>query len=139
MIIIGVDWGRARAGVAISDELGLLAHPLAFLEIKSEKELLEELRVLAERHKADEIVLGLPRNMDGSEGDSAAAARRFAERLTAKTGRPVFFVDERLTTWQAEKFLTEEMSMRPKKRKQARDQMAACLILQSYLDGMKKS
>ncbi len=139
MIAIGVDWGRARAGVAISDELGLLAHPLAFLETKSEKELLDGLKELAERHKADVIVLGLPRNMDGSEGDSAAAARRFAEKLKVATGLPVFFVDERLTTWQAEKFLTEEMSMRPKKRKQARDQMAACLILQSYLDGRKKA
>jgi putative Holliday junction resolvase len=138
MIIMGIDWGRARIGVAISDELGFMAHPLAFLEVKSERGVLAELKALVERHRADEIVLGLPRNMDGTEGDSAAAVRRFAEKLSSETGRPVSFADERLTTWQADKLLGEEMNVRGKKRKRVRDQMAACLILQSHLDARKK-
>lgn len=139
MIILGIDWGRARTGVAVSDELGLMAHPAAFIEEESPSKVAEELTRLAAHHRANEIVIGLPLNMDGTEGESAADVRRLAKRLEESTGLPVLLRDERLTTWQAERFLIEERGMSRQKRKKTRDQMAACLILQGYLDYKKSN
>ena len=138
MIILGVDWGRVRAGVAVSDELGLLAHPLETLPADSPRRLVEAVARLAETHRADAVVVGLPRNMDGTEGDSAREARRFAENLESQAGRPVVLWDERLTSWEAERTLRESGAGR-RKRKESKDVMAACLILQSYLDAKRAS
>jgi len=136
MIVLGVDWGRARTGVAVSDELGLLAHPLKTLEEASLGKLADALSALARERGAVEILLGLPVNMDGTEGESAATVRRLGEKLTA-SGHAVVYRDERLTTWAAERLLTEEVGLAPAKKKRAKDQMAACLILQNYLDSKK--
>ena len=133
MAVLGVDWGRARTGVAVSDELGMFAHPLALVETASPEELARRLEEEARGRGARRVVLGLPKNMDGSEGDSAAAVRRLGERLAA-LGLEVTYWDERLTTWEAEKFLGRERGLSAKKRKEAKDQLAACLILQSFLD-----
>jgi putative Holliday junction resolvase len=137
MIVLGVDWGRARTGVAVSDELGLLAHPLITLEEPSLEKLARSLSALARERGASEILLGLPVNMDGTEGDSAAAVRRLGERLAAD-GHAVVYRDERLTTWAAERLLSEDIGASAAKRKRAKDQMAACLILQNYLDAKPK-
>jgi putative holliday junction resolvase len=131
---MGIDWGRVRVGVALSDEMGLLAHPLATLQVSSLDALVRELSALAASHGAEEIVLGLPRNMDGSEGESADTVRRVAASLEQAAGRPVRLQDERLTTWAAERLLAEESPGRRSKRKPVKDQVAACLILQAYLD-----
>ncbi|MGQ0644847.1 MAG: Holliday junction resolvase RuvX [Elusimicrobiota bacterium] len=133
MIVLGVDWGRARAGVALSDELGMLAHPLAVVPVRSSRQLAEELGRLAREHRAGEIVLGLPLNMDGTEGESARAARRLAAALEALTGLPVVLRDERLTSWAAERSLSPARGA----AKERKDQAAACLILQSHLDSKR--
>jgi putative Holliday junction resolvase len=134
MVALGVDWGRVRVGVAVSDELGLLAHPAALFEGKSLRECVEGLKVLALQHRASILVLGLPLNMDGTEGESAADVRRFGKHVGQVLELPVEFWDERLTTWQADRFL---VGRSPRKKKAVRDQMAACLILQGYLDAQK--
>ncbi len=137
MIVLGVDWGRARAGVAVSDELGRFARPLASLPVSSQEKLSEDIVRLAEREGAEAIVLGLPRNMDGSEGESAAAVRRLAERLSA-AGRAVELWDERLTSWEAERFLGAAGPRKRSGKKGAKDRIAACLILQGYLDARRQ-
>jgi putative Holliday junction resolvase len=137
MLILGVDWGRVRVGVAKSDELGLLAHPLTSLKGGSLAQVAEEMRRLAQEHRATAVVVGLPRNMDDTEGESAAEARRLAERLQASTGLPVRLWDERLTSWEAKQFLARGRRLSPAKRRQLKDQVAACLILQSYLNAQK--
>jgi putative holliday junction resolvase len=143
--ILGVDWGRSRSGVAVSDELGLLAHPLTVLQTVSLEELAEELARLARDHRADEIVLGLPRSMDGREGDSAAVVRRLAG-MVGERGISVSFWDERLTSWEAGKRLNAGAASRGgrsgrsgRRREKGRtDMAAACLILQGYLDAKKR-
>ncbi len=137
MIVLGVDWGRARAGVAVSDELGRFARPLASLPVSSQEKLSEDIVRLAEREGAGAIVLGLPRNMDGSEGESAAAVRRLAERLSS-AGRAVELWDERLTSWEAERLLGAAGPRKRTGEKGAKDRIAACLILQGYLDARRQ-
>ncbi len=137
MIVLGVDWGKVRTGVAVSDELGLLAHPRTFVEETSIEKLAALLADLAKQYRVNEIVMGLPVNMDGSEGESAGIVRDLGERLHKTAGLPVFFQDERLSTWEAERFLSHECGVSGKKRKKVKDQMAACLILQRYLDAKR--
>ncbi|MBI4396686.1 MAG: Holliday junction resolvase RuvX [Elusimicrobia bacterium] len=138
MIVLGVDWGRVRTGVAVSDEMGLLAHPVESLRAASAEDLIRELVRLSVERRAEEIVLGLPVNMDGTEGESAALVRRLADQLRAASGRPVVLWDERLTTWEAERLLSEGKRLSRSKKKEVKDQIAACLILQSYLDSKKR-
>jgi putative Holliday junction resolvase len=127
--IVGLDWGRARVGVAASDELGLLAHPVETITALSRAAVVERVRQIAARLGAGGVVVGLPLNMDGSEGESAAAARAFAEALGAATGLPVSLQDERLTSREA---------AQKGARKERLDQAAACLILQGFLDAKRK-
>lgn len=127
--ILGLDWGRARVGVAASDELGLLAHPVETVSAPSRAGVLEKIKAVVDRLGAGGIVVGLPLNMDGSEGESAAAARAFGAALGEFTGLPVWFQDERLTSREAENHGV---------RRQDVDRAAACLILQGYLDLQKR-
>ena len=137
-IILGVDWGRARVGLAVCDGLGLMAHPAGMLAVKSFPALIESLALTAVEHRASEIVVGFPRNMDGTEGESAAAVRRFSEQLGAATGLPIVLWDERLSTWEAEKLLVERPHLSRTQKKEAKDQIAACLVLQSYLNSRRR-
>lgn len=137
MAILALDWGLRRVGVAVSDGLGLMAHPVGTIPAGPGAELAERVRRLAAERGADRIVLGLPRNMDGTEGESAARARRLAEDLRAATGLPVDLWDERLTSWEADRILSGASRPSPEKRKMIRDTLAACLILQGYLDSKK--
>lgn len=130
-LYLGVDWGRRRVGVAVSDELGRMAHPLATLEPKSRAGLVKSLVDLARERGAAVIVLGLPKHMNGSEGESAAAVRALGAELE-KAGLTVTYWDERLTSWEAEGRLREGGgSLRTKGRV---DRAAAALLLQSFLD-----
>ncbi|MBK8574424.1 MAG: Holliday junction resolvase RuvX [Elusimicrobia bacterium] len=130
-VYLGVDWGRRRVGVAISDELGRMAHPLSTLEPKSLAGLVQSLVGLARERGATAVVLGLPKNMNGTEGESADAVRKFAVELEA-AGLPVTFWDERLSSWEAQGRLREGGgSSREKGRV---DRAAAALLLQSFLD-----
>jgi putative Holliday junction resolvase len=133
VICLGVDWGTVRVGVAASDALGLMAHPVTVLENVPVADLPAALLVLARERGAEKIVLGLPKNMDGAEGPSAVKARDLAKELTAR-GAVVELWDERLTTWEAERVLRDSGGKPPSRRKKDRDALAACLILQGWLD-----
>ena len=133
MIIISVDLGKARTGLAISDKTGFLASPLCMIEEKSPVKLLEKVAQAVKENKAELTVVGLPKNMDGSEGDSAKNAREFASNLEELTGIKTVMQDERGTTVTAHGYLSQR-DVKGKKRKAQVDQVAAAIILQDYLD-----
>ena len=133
MVILGVDLGKARTGVAVCDKSELLASPVEVVNEHNRERLLERVAQLAKARRAEQIVVGLPRNMDGSEGESAQNARAFGAGLAEKTGLPVDFSDERGTTITAHGFLNET-NTRGKRRKATVDAVAATIILQDYLD-----
>lgn len=133
MIIISVDLGKARTGLAISDKTGFLASPLDMIEEKSPSKILEKVAKAVTDNKAELVVVGLPKNMDGTEGDSARNAREFALSLTQLTGIQTVMQDERGTTITAHGYLSQR-DVRGKKRKAQVDTVAAAIILQDYLD-----
>lgn len=133
MIIISVDLGKVRTGLAISDKSGFLASPLTMIEEKSPKILLQKVADTVREHKAELVVVGLPKNMDGTEGDSAKNAREFAENLSELSGIRTVMQDERGTTITAHGYLSER-NVRGNKRKAQVDTVAAAIILQDYLD-----
>lgn len=125
--------GTKTIGVAVSDELGITAQPVTTIRRTSLRADLTELRRLAEHHGVEHAVLGLPLNMNGSEGPSAADARRIGEAVTRALGIPVEYWDERLTTVAANRALIEAHVSRARRRAVV-DQVAAALILQGWLD-----
>ena len=133
MIIISVDLGKARTGLAISDKTGFLASPLMMIEEKSPQKILEKVSQAVASNKAELVVVGLPKNMDGSEGDSAKSAREFTDRLSELSGIKTIMQDERGTTITAHGYLSAR-DVKGKKRKAQVDQVAAAIILQDYLD-----
>lgn len=130
---LGLDLGTRRIGVAVSDELGLTAQPLPTLEPKTKDEALAAVRSLLDRYGVREVVVGLPKNMNGTLGPAAEQALAFATRLEEEGLAKVTMWDERLTSRAAERLLIES-DVRRSKRKRAVDQMAAVLILQGFLD-----
>lgn len=133
MRLLGLDVGEARIGVAVSDALGKTAQPLETVE--RDERAQERLAALAVEVGAERLVVGLPLLMDGSEGAQARLVRDFAEGLAAGLGLPLEYVDERLTTKEAEGVLVLGGVKRGKKR-QASDRLAAALILRAYMDGL---
>ena len=131
--MIGLDHGSRRIGVAVGSEETGQAFARPALQRRNRAADLERIAALARAEGTTRVVLGLPRNMDGSEGAQAAAARAFGEELAA-IGLEVVFVDERLTSWQAGEQLAAE-GRRPSRASGERDSAAARLILQEYLDG----
>ena len=136
MIIMSVDLGKARTGIAVCDKTEFLASPYTVKKKKSPKALPNKVAQAAKDVKAELIVVGLPKNMDGSEGESAQNARAFAETLRELTGIETVMQDERGTTVTAHNFLNTT-NTRGKKRKNVVDEVAATIILQDYLDSRK--
>lgn len=132
MKILAVDLGKARTGLAVCDEGEILASPVCVVEEWNREKLLHRVAEEARRLAVGGIVVGLPRNMDGSEGESAKNARSFAEQLTGLAGLPVVMQDERGTTITAHSYLNDT-DTRGKKRKAVVDAVAATVILQDYL------
>lgn len=132
MVIISIDYGDVRTGVAACDKLQLLASPVTVIKQKDPELLSEEIKKICLEKKAEKIVLGLPKNMDGSEGFRAEACKEFAKLLSEKTGLSVDFQDERLTTVSAHNILNAT-DTRGKKRKAVVDAVSAVLILEDYL------
>ena len=131
--VLALDVGDKRIGIAISDELRISAQPLATLERRpGYKADLGAISKIVEESGVSRIVVGVPINMDGSEGEQAAKAREFAERLRRRLRTPVDTWDERLTTAQAERALIAVNKTRAR-RKEVVDQLAAALILENYL------
>lgn len=132
MRIIAVDYGDAHTGVAVSDPTGLLAGVTLTIHSRREEEVLERLSQLAREYQAEQFVVGLPRNMDGTEGPRAQLCRAFAARLEEASGLPAALWDERRTTVDAHRIL-HESGKNGKKRKKTVDAVAASLILEGYL------
>ena len=130
---LGIDFGTRRIGVAVSDELGITAQPLPSLEPSSEEEAIRDIRGFIEQYGVLEVVVGLPKNMNGSIGPAAEAALAFARQLEEGGTTKVTMWDERLTSRAAERLLIEA-DMSRAKRKRRVDQVAAVLILQGFLD-----
>jgi putative Holliday junction resolvase len=142
---LAVDYGRARIGLAIADTQTQLPRPLLTLERVNRNEDMRRLRELAREHSVRQIVVGLPLRLDGTRGEMAEEATRFAARLRKQLSLPVEMVDERLTSWEAERLLEEQSgrvlhdskSHGRKEVKPARasvDAVAAAVILKEYLD-----
>ena len=132
MVIISVDYGDVRTGVAACDKLQLLASPVTVIKQKDPELLSEKIKKICLEKKAEKIVLGLPKNMDGSEGFRAEACKEFAKLLSEKRGLSIDFQDERLTTVSAHNILNAT-DTRGKKRKAVVDAVSAVLILEDYL------
>jgi putative Holliday junction resolvase len=139
MRIVGIDYGRRRIGLAVSDEARFLARPLdPYARSHSIKKDLTHLAKLVEEFQATIVVVGLPLNMDGSKGEMALEVEAFAKQLRQATDTDVVFFDERLTSSEAERVLLEG-NVRRKDRRQLRDGLAATLILQGFLDSLPRS
>ena len=134
---LGIDLGAARVGLALSDDLGMLAHPLETVQVKTAGDLAEYVARVIQREKVEVTVIGLPRNMDGSHGPAAAKTKEFGEKLRAKApGCEIRYWDERMTSVAAQKAL-HEMGRNVKTSRQVIDQVAAQMILQGYLDSQE--
>ena len=136
MRVLGLDMGARRIGVAVSDPMGWTAQGLPTLERRTEQGLIAEIRKLVTDFDVERVVLGLPRNMDGSIGSQARKVLTFATVLEAALGIPVETWDERLTTVAAHKSMAEGHLSRAQRR-QSVDRIAAQLILQGFLDSLR--
>ena len=137
MIILSVDYGGKRTGIAVCDKLEMLASPVTVITEWNKEALAEKIIQLANEKKAEEIVIGLPKNMDGSQGFRADACKELGEVISSKSNISVSFWDERLTTVSAHRILSEN-NVRGKKRKSVVDALAAELILQDYIEARKQ-
>ena len=131
MRILALDWGTKRIGAAISDEEEKIAFPLE--QTVETKNAVSEIKDIVSKYGVGLVLLGLPRNQSGQEGSSAKFLREFADNLAAATGKPITYIDERFTTVQATKLLRQQ-GLSEKKQRLIKDNIAAQVILQSYLD-----
>ena len=137
MVILAVDYGEARTGLAVCDKNEVLATPLSPVVVKSTDMLIDTIIETAKQYKAELIVVGIPVNMDGTHSIRAEAEKQIAQLLKEKSGMPVEVWDERLTTMSASRLLNET-DVKGKKRKMKLDSAAAALILQSFIDSRKR-
>lgn len=135
MRILALDHGTKRIGIAVSDELKLIAQPLEYVAAEPFAGFLARLKALLTEKEVELILVGMPRNMDGSYGPAALKVEEFVAALRAATTVPIKTWDERLTSAQANRFLIEG-NVRRNKRKEKVDKTAAALLLQSYLDSL---
>ena len=136
---LAIDYGTRRVGLAMSDESGQFVSPLDVLFVTSPAEAVDRVVQLVRREEPETIVIGLPINMDGSEGESAKSVRQWAATLQKSVSLPVVFVDERLTSFEAEQMLVQQQrsgrKLSRQDKKKRLDAIAAAVILQGYLDG----
>lgn len=135
MRILALDHGTVRVGVAVSDELGMIARPLEFIPAEPWEEFIKRFNQLLAELQPEQIIVGLPRNMDGSLGPAAEKVRVFVAKLRETITVPIRTWDERLTTVQAQRML-RQAGHTAKDQKGKMDQTAAAIILQSYLDSV---
>lgn len=137
MRILGLDFGRKRIGVAMSDPMAIVAQGVKSIIVQDEARAIDELFAFIKENEVAEVVVGLPLNMDGSESQMSKEAAVFAEKLKAASGVPIKMWDERLTSLQIERDLVF-MDVSRAKRKKINDMLAAQIILQNYLDSRGK-
>lgn len=137
MRVLAVDYGDARTGIAISDLLCSIVGSTTVIHSRNQEKTIQEIAALVKEKEVGEIVVGLPRNMDGSEGPRAQLCREFAQKLQAELQLPLTMWDERRTTVEAHQILSEH-NYHGKKRKNTVDAVAASLILEGYLGFRKR-
>ena len=137
MRALAIDHGTKRMGIAVSDELRMIAHPLEFILSEPFQSFLDRLKTLIREKEVDLIVVGMPRNMNGTYGPAALKVQEFVAVLKEAVGVPIKTWDERLTSAQANRFLIDAQ-VRRSKRKEKVDQTAAAILLQSYLDSLSQ-
>jgi len=135
---MGIDFGTRRFGISISDPGGVVAGNPSVIDVKSEKQAITKIKELVEREAIEEIVVGLPLSLSGISGPQAEKAADFALRLSSACGIKVVLWDERLSTVEAERILMGS-TRRARRKKETRDQIAAVIVLQSYLDRRGRS
>lgn len=132
MVILSVDYGDARTGVAVCDKMEILASPVGVIHESYEPKVIAKLKEIVAEKKPELIVVGLPVNMDGTKGERAEKCTLFAERLSEELGIEVKLYDERLTTVSAHRILNEN-NVRGQKRKNVVDAVSAVMILEAFL------
>lgn len=132
--ILAVDYGRKRIGLALSDELGLTAQPLATVVRTNRRDNLRRLREICMNLGVARIIVGHPLHMSGEAGEMADEAARFAEKLKRETGIDVELLDERLTSWEAGQIIGEIGRSRSGRKRESLDDVAAALLLREYLE-----
>ena len=137
-VLLGLDFGEKRMGVAVTDEAGIMALPLKTIEVRGRKQLLEELTRLVEEYRVKKIIVGLPKTLKGEIGPAAKKIMEQVEWLKGFLDRPWIFWDERLSTGEVERVLLAADLSRAK-RKEVRDRLAAQRILQNYIEYHQKS
>lgn len=138
MVILSVDYGDKRTGIAVCDRMEMLASPVTVIWGDYAPKVIAEIEKITAEYKPEQIVVGLPKNMDGTEGARAEKCREFAQMLSEKTGIETVMVDERLTTVSAHKALNAT-NVRGQKRKDVVDAVSAVMILESHLSKRKAS
>lgn len=133
MRIMAIDYGDAHTGIALSDPTGFMAGTATTIHSRKAEVVVEEIQKLVEQHRVSELVMGFPKNMDGTEGPRAEIYRAFAQQLADSTGLTPVLWDERRTTIDAHRILFDA-GKNAKKRKKTVDAVAASLILEGYLD-----
>ena len=133
MRVLGIDWGEKRMGFAVSDPLGIVAMPLDVVEVSGSKQSVEAVRRICAETEAEQLVVGLPVNMDGSHGEMAKRIETFVAALKEELKIGVSTWDERMSSLSADRVL-DEAGMDQKKRRGVRDKLAAQFILQGYLE-----
>ena len=137
MSFLGLDFGEKRIGMARSDELSFMAHPVGFIQYRDENQAFQEIKKATDECHMEKVVIGLPKTMKGEIGPQAQKVLAFVESLRKHVTCPIVTWDERLTTVQAERALIDQDVSRAK-RKTKRDAIAAEIMLQSYLDFSKR-
>ncbi|MFO1475258.1 MAG: Holliday junction resolvase RuvX [Verrucomicrobiota bacterium] len=135
MRILALDHGTKRIGVAVSDEMKMIATPLEFIPAEPFADFLSRLKEIIREKEVEMLLVGMPRNMDGSYGPAALKVREFVGALQAGMTTPITLWDERLTSAQAQRFLIQG-GVRRQERKSKVDKTAAAILLQSYLDSL---
>ena len=137
MRVLAVDYGDARTGIAVSDLLCSIVGSTTVIHSRNQDKTIEQIKAIVQEKEVTEIVVGLPRNMDGSEGPRAQLCREFAQKLEQELGLPLTMWDERRTTVEAHQILSDH-NYHGKKRKNTVDAVAASLILEGYLGFRKR-
>jgi putative Holliday junction resolvase len=135
---MAIDYGAKAIGVAVSDELRLTVRPLTTIRREKRKyaQIIEQIGALITEHEIGTLVVGLPLNMDGTRGPAVARVESFIEDLRRNLSVPIVTIDERLTSYEADRMM-REMGMNERERRARSDEYAATIILQDYLDGLK--
>ena len=134
---MGIDYGDKRIGIAMTDALCIISSPFEVYQNKGVEDAVNHIASLVQQYNVGEIAMGLPVNMDGTEGDRALLHREIGKQISQKTGVQVFYVDERLTSAEAEEILISS-GVRREKRKELIDKISAQIILQTYIESHKR-